>query len=65
MAKGHDHENVSALKTHLKAVQWKIESEFCVVMGPWMHCKDIRDRALNRMIFQYHPIHVGLLHDQL
>ena len=28
-----DHEVVRALKTHLNAVSWRIELEFCVVMG--------------------------------
>jgi hypothetical protein len=32
-AKARDHEIVRALETHPKAVQWKDESEFCVVVG--------------------------------
>lgn len=33
MAKGCDHDSVNALETYLKAVPWKIESEYCMVMG--------------------------------
>ena len=33
MAKSRDDEIVWALETHMKAVCWKIEIEFCVIMG--------------------------------
>ena len=33
MAMGHDDEIVRNFETRLKAVPWKIEIEFCVVMG--------------------------------
>ena len=33
MANGHDLEIPGPLETHAKAISWKIESEFCVVMG--------------------------------
>ena len=34
MAKGCDHEIVMrAFETHLKAVPWEIQIDFCVVMG--------------------------------
>ena len=32
MAKDHDHEQVRALETHLKAMPWNIEIEFCVII---------------------------------
>ena len=38
MAKAH--EIVRVLETHSK---WKIEIEFCVVMGLQVYCKDMRD----------------------
>ena len=47
MAKGRDHEIVRALETHPKAVPWRIDIEFCVVMGLQMLCEDKRDQALN------------------
>jgi hypothetical protein len=59
MANGHHYENVRALETHLKAIPWKIEIEFCMIMGPHMYSKDIHDRALNQVVFDYHPICVG------
>ena len=40
MAKNRDHEIVRALETHPKAVPWRIEIEFCVVMGLQVLCKD-------------------------
>jgi hypothetical protein len=33
MGKGHVHDIVRALETHPKVVPWKIEIEFCAVMG--------------------------------
>ena len=33
MAKGCEHEIVSALETHPKAIQWKFEIEFGAVTG--------------------------------
>ena len=33
MAKGHDHDSVRALESHLKAVQMRSEIEACVVTG--------------------------------
>lgn len=33
MANGHDHETLRALKTHPKAVPWKIEIDICVVIA--------------------------------
>jgi hypothetical protein len=33
----------------------------CVVMGLQVYCKDIRNRALNGVLFHHHPIHVALL----
>ena len=46
---------------HSKAVPWTIEIEFCVVTGLQVECKDIGDRALNRMLFRYHPINMWAL----
>ena len=42
-----------------QAVSRKIEIEYSVVMGRQMYWKDIRDGALNQVIFHYYPIHVG------
>ena len=41
MGSGCGHEIVRALETRPKAVLWKIEFEFCVVMGLKVYCKDI------------------------
>ena len=51
--------NYEALETHPKAIPKKIETEICMVMGLQMQCKDIRDRTLIQVLFQYHPIQVG------
>ena len=59
MAKGRDHEFVRALEINPKAVPWRIEIGFCVVMGLQVLCKDKYDQALNWMLFHYHHIHVG------
>ena len=42
-----------------QAVSRKIKIEYPVVMGCQMYWKDIREEALNRVIFHYYPIHVG------
>ena len=59
MAEGHEHKIVRALETHPKAVLWKIELNFVWAQAFMCSLKDIRDWALNRMLFHYHPIHVG------
>jgi hypothetical protein len=41
MAKGRDHKILRVLDTHLKAVPWTTDTEFCVVGGLQVECKDI------------------------
>ena len=52
------HEIVRAFEIHLKAVPWKIEIELCVVMGK-CSVNDRCGRALNQVLLDQCPIHVG------
>ena len=45
MAKGRDHKILRVLETHLKAVPWTIDTEFCVVGGLQVESKDICNLA--------------------
>ena len=59
MAEGHDHKIVRALETHPKAILWNIVLHFVWSQAFMCSLKDIRDRALDQMLFHYHPIDVG------
>ena len=55
MAKGHDHEIVRAAEIHPKARPWKLKLNFVWLCA--FKCSDIRDWALNQIVFRYHPTH--------
>lgn len=43
----------------MEAIQWTIEIVLCAVIGLQLLSKDMRGQALNQMLFDCHPIHVG------
>jgi hypothetical protein len=65
MAEGRDTKIVTVLETHMEVIQWTIEVEFCAVIGLQLLSKDMHGQALNHMLFDCHPIHVGLLPNTL
>lgn len=64
MSKGRDHEIVRTLETYLNAIPWNLNFAFCVATGLQVSCKDVHTQVYC-MLFLYHPIHAGLLTQEI